>query len=364
MLLNAGLGPDFRIHHIRTNVNRRNSEKGRLSFANLVALFLLWLRLVAAIVKYRPRVVYAFLSQNATGFIRDAVIILTAWIFRTSIVVQFHGGNFGNFYAHAGTLWQSLIRFVIGRLNCLLLLADRFRPQFQGLVPAERIHVMRNPVDLASFDRVECSRNSSNGVFTILFVGLLSPAKGFVDLLRAVPRVLECVPDARFLFAGEWLESERNILFGESGQRLDFDPRVVRDLWENACRRYGSQLKYLGIISGEEKNATFKSADVFVLPSYSEGLPMAVLEAMAASLPVVVTPVGALPEILEAEVNAKFVPCGDAEVLAQALIDLARNPVVRRHMGIANRRLVETRFTPGIVSAQLAEILREIVHSR
>jgi glycosyltransferase involved in cell wall biosynthesis len=221
---------------------------------------------------------------------------------------------------------------------------------------------MRNPVDLPSFDRVKCSRNLANGVFTILFVGLLSPAKGFVDLLRAVPRVLKDVPQARFLFAGEWLENERNVLFGENGQRLDFDPRVVRDLWEKACARYGSQLKHLGIISGEEKTITFKSADVLVFPSYSEGLPLTVLEAMAASLPVVVTPVGALPEILQSEVNAKFVPCGDVDALARALVDLARDPIGCREMGIANRRLVEMQFTPEMISAQLADILREIVH--
>ena len=60
--------------------------------------------------------------------------------------------------------------------------------------------------------------------------------------------------------------------------------------------------------------------------------------------------------------NAKFVPCGDVDALARALVDLARDPIGCREMGIANRRLVEMQFTPEMISAQLADILREIVH--
>ena len=88
---------------------------------------------------------------------------------------------------------------------------------------------------------------------------------------------------------------------------------------------------------------------------------MAVLEAMAASLPVVVTAVGALPEVLQADMHAKFVPPGDAEALSKALIEMARQPEIRQRMGRANRELVEVHFTPGTVNMRLAEILRECV---
>jgi glycosyltransferase involved in cell wall biosynthesis len=243
----------------------------------------------------------------------------------------------------------------------VILQAHRFRIQFRGIFPDKLIRILHNAVDVKPFDDFQLNEKNGDGVLTILFVGHLSQAKGFIDLLKAAPKVLDTISEAVFVFAGEWLIEERNILFDETGHRLHFNSESAYSLWNNLRRSYGERLKHLGVLTGGTKIKTFLSAEVFVLPSYSEGFPMVVLEAMAARLPVVATPVGALPEVLLEGINAKFVMPGDIDALAGALVELSCHAEKRKQMGLANRKLVETVFTPYRMSNNLAEIFRECI---
>ena len=107
----------------------------------------------------------------------------------------------------------------------------------------------------------------------------------------------------------------------------------------------------LKVIYGKEKEDLWARSDIFVLPSYSEGLPMSVLEAMSHGLPLIVTPVGALQEILEDRKNCFFIPAGSSEKLTESLEKLISNSALRQEMGENNRKLIETQFT----SAKIAE---------
>ncbi len=289
---------------------------------------------------------------------RDSIVIITAWALQARVVAHVHGSNFGNFYEHASPAVRRFVRSVMERLTRVILLAERFRNQFAGLVPDGHVHVLYNAVDTRLFGDLAHERPKHDAALAVLFVGHLSQAKGFVDLLRAAPAVLENLPTARFVFAGEWFDREGNILYDEGGRRLYSDPQAEQCLWNDLQTRYGERVAYLGVVTGARKTEVFKAADVFVLPSYSEGFPMSVLEAMAAGLPLVVTPVGALPEVLQDGVNAEFVLPGDIEALAEAIADMGRHPERRAQMGLANRKLVETSFTPRLMSMRLADVFR------
>lgn len=355
LFLTTGLGDAFRTWHLRTNVNSSNRAKGRLSLQNVLALVQLWVRLLDAIRRHKPRLLHFYLSQNTTGFLRDAVLVLTAATFGVRVVAEVHGSNFGNFYQHASGLWQLFIRFVIQRLTGVILLAERFRSQFTALLPDNRIFVVRNAVAF-DWNLEQVQTRLARQSFNILYMGHLSQAKGFGEVIKAAPEVLDTLPSAVFYFAGEWLRQERNILFDEDGQRLTFDVDATEHAWQELVARYDKRVRYLGIVTGEDKKKVLGDSDIFVLPSYSEGMPMAVLEAMAAGLALVVTPVGALPEILQDAVNARFVPPGDVKALAAALVDLACKPEVRRQMGTLNYELVRHSYTPTLRNRHLAEI--------
>lgn len=354
MLLAAGLGPQFHLLHLRTNSKEKNQEKGKLDFSSYFLGLRLWIRMIWIMLTFRPQAVYLNLSQNLTGFLRDSILILTAWVCQAKVVAHVRGSNFRNFYVHSSPLFQKLIRSVLGCLTCVIVLADRLRSQFTGLVPAERVQIVYNGVDESLFAP---RRNKSSDNLTILFLGHLSKAKGFDDLLQCAPRVLDAVPESRFIFAGEWLEVETNILFDESGSRVLSDNQSMQTRWSNLHQEYGERLYYAGVLSGERKLEVLTSADIFVLPSYSEGFPMSVLEAMSVGMPLVVTPVGALPEILQSGINALFVSPGDINSLADSLIALASDSNRRQQMGLANRKKVMESFTFSLFREKLAAIL-------
>jgi glycosyltransferase involved in cell wall biosynthesis len=325
----------------------------------LAALGRVWLSAVAALARYRPQIMYLYLAQNRTGFVRDAVLILTGRLFGARIVAHVRGGNFGNYYAHAPSAERRFIRVVLARLSRVILVAARFRPQFHGLVPESHVAVVYNGLDAPLRAALRARRSDRPGC-RLLFMGHLSVAKGFGDLLRALHVVLAADDVVRFAAAGEWLETERNIHYDEQGRPLPAGV-ALRDEWSALTARFGERVTCLGRLDADAKIGALRDADIFVLPSYSEGFPMAALEAMAAGLPLVVTPVGALPEILDEPRHALFVRPGDVAGLADALLALVADPPRRAVMGAANRALVEQRFTFDAAQAGLRSVLQDSV---
>lgn len=358
LLLAHGLGPGFSAARLDPSVRSSNRGKGRVSARTLIALARLWVTVIVKALSFRPQVLYLYLAQNRTGFGRDALVLLTARALGARVVAHVRGGNFENFYRHASPLEAAMIRLTLRRVARLVVVAERFSSQFAALVPAGSIRVLYNGIDDEMLAALAAARTAAPSTCTLLYMGHLSTAKGFGDLLQALPAVLEACPTLRLRVAGEWLEDERNIHFDERGRPLPSQLKGEAE-WRALQARYAARLQYLGVLEGSAKIEALREADLLVLPSYSEGFPMAVLEAMAAGLALVVTPVGALPEILEDGVHARFVPIGDVAALGRAVTQLASDPAARRAMGARNRALVEQKFRFATVSAELETILRD-----
>jgi glycosyltransferase involved in cell wall biosynthesis len=199
----------------------------------------------------------------------------------------------------------------------------------------------------------------------LLFVGHLTFAKGFYDLIVAYGELRKQYPQLELWFAGETMDNERQKfrvaeLLEPDDQRYFFEH--VREINERINNFLGFQQShnahYLGRIAGKEKRKTFESADIFVLPSYTEGFSMAVLEAMAYGLPVVATRVGALQEILRDGSHGFLVPPRNPQALAATLRPLIEDPALRRKIGESNARQAREHYDVNLVARQLIEALR------
>ena len=111
-----------------------------------------------------------------------------------------------------------------------------------------------------------------------------------------------------------------------------------------------------GWISGDKKNEIFQASDVLILPSYSEGLPMSILEAMAVGLPIISTPVGGIPEAVEDGVNGFLIQPGDYKALAEKIDILANDKQLREQMGQNGYKIAKEKFDVDVVIKQLKEI--------
>ncbi len=155
---------------------------------------------------------------------------------------------------------------------------------------------------------------------TIICVAGLRPEKGHQLLLAALPLVLKRVPDARLVLVGEGAmrpQLEANVKAARLDDHVDF-AGAVPDIWSRLA-----------------------TADVFALTSVTEAFGMAIVEAMAAGLPVVAPDVGGIPELVVPGVCGQLFPPGDVEQLAEHLADLLTSPETRSRMSTAARRASE-----------------------
>jgi glycosyltransferase involved in cell wall biosynthesis len=177
----------------------------------------------------------------------------------------------------------------------------------------------------------------------VLYVGLLTPRKGVVDLLTASRLLRE-----------RGVAHELRLLGGTP----DEGPGAMAEV----RKALDGTAKLLGVREPEEMPAEYATVDVFCLPSWWEAMPLSVLEAMAAGLPVVASDVGDVSRVVADGITGYVVPSKDPERLAAALEPLLTDPALRRRMGAAGRARVTDLFsataTAGQVSALYAELRR------
>jgi len=177
----------------------------------------------------------------------------------------------------------------------------------------------------------------------VLFTGWIEEPKGVFDLIRAFALVIQRCP-------GEVL---RLVIAGKG--KID----ACREL----ASRCGVEDKVFlpGWLVPPALQEAYAQADIYCLPSYIEGVPMGVLEAMAFALPIVASPVGGIPDIMDDGVHGLFVQPGDIDGIAFALKRLVDNAVERRAMGVAGRERVLTRYSPEHVGSELQRLYESLL---
>ncbi len=214
--------------------------------------------------------------------------------------------------------------------------------------PRARIVGIRNGVDTDSFAPADPAAPSSPLRFgarhVFVIVGHLSDVKGYPAFVEAAAQVAAEVPDAGFLAVG-----------GETiahGYRRQLERRVEE-------RGLSSRFHFLGW--REDVAEVLRAADVMVLPSLAEGLPIAILEAMACARPVIATPVNGVPEAVTDGVTGLLVPPGDSASLARAMLRLARDPALARRMGAEGRKRAAERFSKGRFVKEVEALYDELL---
>lgn len=227
-------------------------------------------------------------------------------------------------------LYNAIDRWSIRRYEQVMCVSQTLRDECLALgVPAERCHLIRNGIDVQTYQRqtpaAECRRQFgvADGRFLIGAVGRLSPEKGFDRLIRAVSDLSHAGLPVELLIAGEG--AERPALT-QLIQQLNAD----------------SHIRLVGHLP--DPRSFFQACDAYALSSLSEGLPNVVLEAMAYSVPVVATKVGEMSAVIDSEVDGLLIPPDSVAALATALRRLLLDLSLRTRLGAAGRLKVETSF--------------------
>ena len=198
-----------------------------------------------------------------------------------------------------------------------------------------KLHIVHCGVEPARYQTSEDRKRGKD----LLFVGRLAAVKGVPILLRAMKAILGKHPDATLT------------LIGDGPDRADLE-KTAQELGLKGA------VRFVGYQSQSEVAAQLQASDILVLPSFAEGVPVVLMEAMAARLPVVTTRIAGIPELVEDNITGELVPPGDVVALEAAIVGLLDHPETQKSMGEAGRRKVEAEFTVRKEARWLDQILR------
>ncbi len=278
-------------------------------------------------------------AASRMSFWRKSPFLLLAFLTGRSVVFHLHGGGFREFYERdCGALARLWIRAVLGHSERVIVLSASWQSWVNSITPNARTRVIPNPAPSVKPISPKLVKDDP----MLLFSGAIHESKGVFDLLRVVASLRHRYPRIRLVLAG-------------TGPAIELVKKRVEAFGITA------QLELLGWVDAQTRDALLQEADVFVLPSYYEGLPMSVLEAMAAGLPVVASKVGGIPEVIEHMVDGWLVTAGDVPAIRVALEMLLADAVLRETMGIAAQQRVQRYFSLELVLEQIEDIYRELV---
>lgn len=310
----AGIFERWSIIYIETHVEGTSFAKLRVGCIALA-------RLAILLISKRVACIHLHVARH-TSFWRKSIFALAALLMRRPVLLHFHSGGFPAFYHDDCNYFQKhAVRFILNRADRLIVLSQSWREILRPISSNDRITVIKNFLVLPPAIPSDATRNKHQ----ILFLGRLNRDKGFFDLLEAIGPLCAEFPSL-------------TLVCGGTGNKEEIKKRIQQLNIEN-------HVKLLGWISGSPKHTWLSDASFYVLPSYIEGIPMGVLEAMAWGTPVVASKIGGIPDIIEDGRDGLLIEPGDIAGLRDAMRKLLQDSDMRKRMGLAARNKIECDFS-------------------
>lgn len=267
--------------------------------------------------------------------VRKGILVYLGKAFGIPVVLHLHGADFADYCRSLPATRLEKVRKMVGKADAVVTLGkfwhDFVRDELH--VDPQRITILHNAVP-----GPEAVTERSNTTCRFLFLGVVCERKGVPTLLSALAE--PCMAQL------DWT--------------LDLAGNGEVEFYKSEAIRLGiaHRVRFLGWIDEQGAKRLLEQSDVLVLPSRNEGLPMAILEAMAYGLPIVSTPVGSIADAVVHSDNGFLTPVGDGRSLATALSSLAADTSLRRAMGARARQRYLDMFNITAFNIRLAEIFR------
>lgn len=281
------------------------------------------------------KIVHIHGAANAS-FYRCKIFINLAKRLGKKVILHEHAADFVEFYNNSED--KDGILDTIKKCDKLIVLSESWKNFFISIgIPANKICVLNNivsPPDIKPIERTDDRLH-------LLYMGEISNRKGTFDLLNAIVAEKEYFKDKIFLRMG--------------GNEVDGN---IKDFIKD--NDLEDLVSYEGWISGDKKIDCLNWEDVYILPSYNEGLPIAILEAMSYSHPVISTPVGGIPEIISSYQNGILVNPGNQTEIANAIKYYIDNKEEIKYQGENGYKIVKE-FFPDRVFSDLKNIYNSLI---
>jgi glycosyltransferase involved in cell wall biosynthesis len=318
------------LRHVATMVDNSRAEKLGMFLRALVTLR-------SELREPRRTLVHIhFASRGST--LRKMLLAKMVLRARQPLILHAHGAAFDRFFNGLPPFLRRIVRDTLSRADRVVVLSSQWRDFFvrEVGVPERKVVILYNPTSLPR----ELPARTGRTRVQFLFLGRIGERKGAMHLLQAFGQLpVDLRARAHLIFAGD----------GEV------------DALRMAARELGEAVQVHSWVDTVQRDALLAESDVFVLPSFQEGVPMAMLEAMAYGLPVITTPVGGIPDVVTDGTEGYLIAPGDVGALTRAMAALIENESLRLTLG-TNARTRAERFDVEHFAAELTGIYRTLLN--
>ncbi|WP_430812590.1 MULTISPECIES: glycosyltransferase family 4 protein [unclassified Carboxylicivirga] len=271
------------------------------------------------------------------SFFRKYIIYKFVSVFSNKkIVYHIHGANFELFSNKASYFTRICLKDFIENVDQIICLSESWKNYFTQTYNIKRIAVVNNIVPKPNI--IE-KQPTNNEFVKFLFLGRIGDRKGVFDLIESIAK------------HRDYLNGNFKLFIGGDGEIQ----RLQREIKE---REISDLVEYVGWVDGRKKEHLLNNSDVYILPSYNEGLPISILEAMSYGLPIISTTVGGIPEVIKG--NGFVIEPGNQEMLFRCIKQMIE--VDRHEYSYCSKGLIRS-FYPENVISQLSKIYIELLYS-
>lgn len=341
-LFHSSLATEFILLHFQVGSEGRNESM----LSKLMRFLFSPIHFFWYLVQKKPQIVHLNTSLEPKSYWRDISYLLIARIMGKKIVYQVHGGALPQVFFKNDRLLTSFLKFVLRSADVVVLLAQEELLAYRDFVPDLCLEVIPNAIEIGVDAQSKMTPTSQEKPLQLVYVGRLAEDKGIFEIIEASRIMRNHGKNIQLVIAGS----------GPEDVRLR---SCVEDLGLNDC------VRFVGAVFGEEKRRVWEEADLFVFPTYhKEGLPYTLLESMAARTPPVVSPVGAIPDVMEDGVHGIFVASRNPAALAEAIEQLDNNRALICRMGEAGRQRIADKYTVARLAGDFHRIYLSLISLR
>lgn len=281
------------------------------------------------------------LHSAADGsFWRKTKLLGLAKIMRRKVILHIHASRFKAFYDEGDSQKKKWILSNLKKADILICLSESWRQWFESIgVQSNKIEVLHN---ITAYPQLlENKKPLDSRPVHFLFLGEIGPRKGVFDILRGLSNHRDV------------LENKIELRIG--GNKMENELRKAIE--DGGLEKF---VRFEGWVSGVKKIELLNWADVFILPSFNEGLPISILEAMSYKMPIISTNVGGIPEIVENAVNGVIVKPGDDEAIYKAIKRYVEDKSLVKNEGIISFSKVQS-YLPDFVMNHLKNVYENLL---
>lgn len=301
---------------------------------------------IKAVVQFitAPRfdLVHIHLASGASMY-RKSIFVLLSRIMGKPVVIHNHGADFDTFYLESSGFAKWYIRKIFSMCQKVLVLSGFWKSFFQNTIKSKNVEVLHNGVYTSVF---EACYTMPQNLSRFLFLGRLGKRKGVYDLLESVDELVN-------------RQGHRDLYFYLAG---DGDLEEVQEL----VKRKGleNNVELLGWIGEKEKLESLKHADTMILPSYNEGLPMSILESMAAGKVIISSRVGGIPDLVTEGENGYLIDPGDIGSMSKHILYVKQHPEEMIRIAENNKLKIEQEYNLARLNERLFSFYKQALGSK